>query len=224
MQETESDYHLLRIWIVWLPESQNHFSPLSARHRESCVLRFGYYDAMFRREMIEIHNKHEDRNPDSSMRWTREHIPFWMHQFLYAHSLLSQFSVYYNAVKASLNTHQGSFHPSIYRVQETKSGYYPLRIWMVWLPESQNHFSPLSVRHRESCVLRFDYYDAMFRREMIEIHNKHEDRTSFLIETRWLSHKLLLCQSKSNGNPSVIKRTVVSPWYSHMYAFVIICL
>lgn len=166
----------------------------------------------------------EDRNPDSSMRWTREHIPFWVDQFLYAFSLRSQFSVYYMAVKASLNTHQGSFHPSIYRVQETESDYHPLRIWMALLPESQNHFSPLSVRHRESCVLRFDYYDAMFRREMIEIHNKHEDRTSFLIETRWLSHKPLLCQSKSNGNPSVIKRTVVSPWYSHMYAFVIICL
>lgn len=158
------------------------------------------------------------------MRWTREHIPFWVDQFLYAFSLRSQFSVYYMAVKASLNTHQGSFHPSIYRVQETESDYHLLRIWIVWLPESQNHFSPLSARHRESCVLRFGYYDAMFRREMIEIHNKHEDRTSFLIETRWLSHKPLLCQSKSNGNPSVIKRTVVSPWYSHMYAFVIICL
>lgn len=164
----------------------------------------------------------EDRNPDSSMRWTREHIPFWMHQFLYAHSLRSQFSVYYIAVKASLNTHHFSFPPSVYRVQETESDYHPLRIWMVWLPESQNHSSPLSARHRESCVLRFDYYDAMFRREMIEIHNKHEDRTSFLIETRWLSHKPLLCQSRSNGNPSIIKRTVVSPWYSRMYAFVII--
>ena len=36
----------------------------------------------------------EDRNPDSSMRWTREHIPFWVDQFLYAFSLRSQFSVY----------------------------------------------------------------------------------------------------------------------------------
>ena len=92
--------------------------------------------------------------------------------------------MYYIGVKESLNTRQASFSPSVYRVQETESDYYLSRIWMALLPESQNHFSPLSARHRESCVLQFGYDDATFRREVNKIHSKHEDRTSFLIETR----------------------------------------